>query len=379
MKQYLISTLICLWFTLFGPNFAPNVQAEETSSWKVISWASPVGPQALTYETLKGFKAMLSFINSKGGVNGLPIDLYTLEADDSQADFFSRLDNIVTRLQPDLAVGGAANVLPLETAEYFRRTRTVWFGPWSHREKLYQNRDNDPIGLLPTESSELELLFGLVGKRFGENANVSFIYFNAFYDSADLANVRQLAAKHKLNLFPESLGTDFRNWASLESNLKDVSAVVLWLPPGPAAAIVRTLKHRASKSILWMTSSLNFPGAKLSQMTGGRWNGMIFPSVLTADQSMREMYKFVLTKYGPPGLATDYQSFLGMAQGQLLVRALLDSEKNDARTNALRDNFKNQDVQGTLFYSTVLSAGPPNLNSLFLAEATSDYLWKPIE
>jgi ABC-type branched-subunit amino acid transport system substrate-binding protein len=381
LKKPLYITVICLCLLLIALINSPLLKAANEDSWKIVSWSAPVGPQALTYETLKGLKAMISFINANGGVNGRTIDLYTLETDDSSQDFPASLNSLVIKLQPSLAVGGASNTRPEEIAEFFRRTDIVWFGPWANNDEMYQMRNDDPVGLFPSGINEIDLLFSFAAKRLGQGGVISFIYYEAFESLSEIQKIAAAAEKHQLTFQPKALPTDFRHWASLEEELSGAGAAVLWLPPGPAAAIVRTLKVRLPKNMLWMTSSLNFPGYGLMELTGGRWKGMIFPSILSDDNSMNELYNFVLSKYGPKGLTYDYQSYLGLAQGQILVRALIDVPYDKPKKNQnIRDNFKVIGTQGTMFqFPSFKTGGPPEPSSAFLAEATENSLWRAIE
>ena len=175
MVRSLLSALLALILTCLSA--APLAAADK--HWKILSWASPLGPQALSYDYLCGLRAMLSFINVYDGADGSPIDIYSQEIDDGVPDFPARLNTALRQVQPDLAVGGTINSKAGATADYFRRVGMIWFGPWSNKSDSYQSRDDDPIGILPTAEHELELLISFAARRLGPDGSVLMVHYQS--------------------------------------------------------------------------------------------------------------------------------------------------------------------------------------------------------
>jgi ABC-type branched-subunit amino acid transport system substrate-binding protein len=358
--------------------FVVSPTSAEEKHWKIVSWASPLGPQALAYDYLCGLKAMLSFINLYDGAEGTPIDIYSQEIDDGMPDFPARLNTVMRQIQPDLAVGGSASSKSGATADYFRRTGMIWFGPWSNKSDSYQARDDDPIGIFPVAEDELELLIPYARKKLGPGNSLLFIYYQARISAREVDFATKMADSVGLKLIPVPLPVNFRNWGELEKDALGIGGIILWLPIGPSAAIVRTLKNRLPEDVLWMTNSLNSPGLEVTEMTAGLWEGMIFPAVLKPKSSLTQAYDAVLYKYGPRGLTLDYQAYLGLAQAQVLIKALMDTPK-DGRAKELRLAFESVSTEGTLFYSTQFKTGPSPKGASYLAVATNNWGWLPVE
>ncbi|MDR1308950.1 MAG: ABC transporter substrate-binding protein [Deltaproteobacteria bacterium] len=346
--------------------------------WKIISWASPLGPQALSYDYLCGLKAMLSFLNLNGGAGGRTIDIYSQEMDDGLPDFPARLNTVIQQIQPDLAVGGAANARSAATADYFRRTGLVWFGPWTNQSAPYQARDDDPIGLLPAAEDELDGLIAYAARKLGPDGSILFIHYQSESGPRELEFASRAAAGHGIGLIPVPLSASFRNWGDLEKDALGAGAILLWLPTGPAAAIVRTLKNRLPEDTLWMTNSLNSPGLEVTEMTGGLWEGMVFPAVLNPKSQITQAYDAVLHKYGPRGLTLDYQTYLGLAQAQVLARALISAPVT-SRSQDLRQSLEEAGTSGTLLHLPQFKTGRPPLGAFYLAVATNNWGWRPAD
>jgi hypothetical protein len=320
---------------------------------------------------------MLSFINMYDGANGVPIDIYSQEIDDGVPDFPARLNTITQQAQPDLAVGGSTTAKTGPTADYFRRTGLVWFGPWTNKSDAYQSRNDDPVGILPTAEDELELLINFASKRLGSQGSVLFIHYKSPATDRELDHASKVAASVVLSLRDVPLAINYRDWGKLESEAMGYGGIILWLPTGPSAAIVRSIKNRLPDDVLWMTNSLNSPGMEVTEMTGGLWEGMIFPAILQPKSSLSQSYDAVLYKYGPRGLTLDYQAYLGLAQHQVLNIALIAAPAG-GRQKELRQAIESVNTEGTLFYAPSFATGPSPKGSFYLAVATSDWGWLPI-
>jgi ABC-type branched-subunit amino acid transport system substrate-binding protein len=369
-----LATLLALFISFS----AVSPLSAKQDNWKIISWASPLGPQALSYDYLCGLKAMLSFINLYDGVNGTAIDIYSQEMDDGLPDFQNRLKTITQQVQPHLVVGGVTRAKSGETADFFRRSGMVWFGPWSNKSDFYRDRADDPIGLFPSVEEELDLLISYARKKLGPEGTLLLIHYQSYTSDKEISFAQKLASDQGINLITTSIANNFRNWGELEKEAMGIGGIILWLPAGPAAAVLRTLKNRLPEDVLWMTNSLNSPGQEVMEMTGGQWEGMIFPAVLSPKSSLTEAYDAVLYKYGPRGLTLDYQAYLGLAQAQVLVRGLQAAPIN-SRTAELRKALESVSTEGTLLYPLSLKTGPTPKGASYLAVATSNWGWVQAE
>ncbi|MDR1546915.1 MAG: ABC transporter substrate-binding protein [Deltaproteobacteria bacterium] len=361
---------------------APGLQAaDEPRPWRLLSWASPIGPQSLAFESLEGLKAMTAFLNANGGLDGRRLELRHLDLDDGQPDFQARLAALVEQVRPDLIVGGVSDVQAGRTADFFRRLATPWFGPWSGSSGPYRGLPDDPIGLMPTAEQQLELLFDLVLSRLGPGAEICF--FVSPSSQTTVAAAAQAAATRGLVLEVVEVAAGFNDWASLAQPATGRGAVVLWIPPGPAAAVLRTLKPKLSGETLWLANAMLPPCQELDGLTGGTWAGVIFPATLapkTPDLRPYDAYDAVLRKYGPPGLSQDYQSYLGLAQGQILARVLQATAKADGGRlgDALRAGFQAVAAEGTLLTASGFAVGLPPDGSFYLAQALRRWEWRPL-
>jgi hypothetical protein len=298
--------------------------------------------------------------------------------DDGLPDFPARLNTVMQHIQPDMVVGGATSSKSGVTADYFRRTGMIWFGPWTNKSDPYQSRADDPIGLLPTAEEELELLITYAKQKLGPGGSVLFVHYQTPAGTQEFEHAAKFAASEGLDLVPVPLTINFRNWGELEKEAMGIGGLILWLPTGPAAAIVRTIKNRLPEDTLWMTNSLNSPGLEVTEMTGGLWEGMIFPAILSPKSSLTQAYDAVLYKYGARGMTLDYQAYLGLAQAQILVKALVASPEN-GRSKELRKAIESVDTKGTLLHAPNFKTGRASRGSVYLAAATSNWGWTPVE
>jgi ABC-type branched-subunit amino acid transport system substrate-binding protein len=348
----------------------------------IISWSSPVGSQAITFETLYGLKALSNFVNANGGVDNREIVLQSLDMDDTSSDFNQKLDALVIQAQPDLVVGGAANSRAANTAEYFRRIAIPWFGPWTDDPRFYENRDDDPVGLLPSAPAELDMIFKYIKKHIKAEQQIFFIYTSGLKGSDTLTSLtRAKARSHELELNFMPLPVDFSNWRQVVNELKDQSYIILWTNPGPSAAIKRMAGNSLPNTV-WLTNSLNTPDHEIVHMAAGTWTGMIFPSVLIPSAEISDAYSMVLGKYGLPGLHADYQTFLGFGQGQILARALTNAnldKSNPSISAKITRTFKDVPLSGTILSGDKLPYNADDPGGSYLARVLQKGAWGPVE
>jgi ABC-type branched-subunit amino acid transport system substrate-binding protein len=346
--------------------------------YKIATWALPLGAQARVYEIFCGLKAMLTFLNRRGGIDGRLVDFYSQEMDDATPNFPARLNTMLQQAQPDLVVGGAVFARSGETADYIRRTNMVWFGPWSQRADLYRGEPTDPVGLLPSQDRQLELLLGHAAGRLGPGGRILMVWQDGGRSEIDPGRAKAAAGDLGLEMDVVSIEPGFRDWGSLRDRAEGFGAVLMWVPSGPAAAVVRTLKPAMPDDVLFLTHALNPPGLELLEMTGGLWDRIVFPSVLVREPVMAQAYDAIIQKYGPPGLEPNYMSYLGVAQAQILTR-LLASRTNGTTREAMRRDMLGVDGRGTMLAAPAFGAGPPPADSSFLARVSRTRGWVPVE
>jgi ABC-type branched-subunit amino acid transport system substrate-binding protein len=303
------------------------------------------------------------------------VELYALDIDDSFPEFQETLSKMVDKSLPDMIAGGAAHFRSGLTADFFRRLGLSWFGPWSNSPDLYRGHDDDPVGILPPADMELEALFAYASKNLGQEAKAYFVLSRASDSESLLKLARSKAEKYALNLSPITLPQNFRDWSSLKGSFPEAGAIILWVAPGPAAAIRRTMLRQVPSGVLWMTNSLNSPGREVSEMTAGAWDGMIFPAVLNPREEISESYDLVLRKHGLPGLNLDYQTYLGFAQGQIIARALMDSSENRL---GIASALGQVSAQGTILYRSRFVRAKPGPEDFYLARATRQAGWQAL-
>jgi hypothetical protein len=371
----LAALLSCLAMVLAGGGPAHGREP----SFRVATWALPLGSQARVYETFCGLKAMLTFLNSRGGINGRLVDFYSQEMDDATPNFPARLNTMIQQSQPDIVVGGAVAARSGDTSDYFRRTGLVWFGPWSQRSSLYRGEISDPVGLVPSLDRQLDMLLDYAAPRLGPGAEVLILWQDGPGGQSDFdpgiagGKVESRGLKPVLVAIPWR----FRDWASLKDPAQGAKAVLLWVPSGPAAAIVRVLKPVLPAETLFLTHALNPPGVGLVEMTGGLWESMVFPSILRRDPILLQAYDAIIQKYGPPGLEPNYLAYLGVAQAQILTRLLVSHRATTTREDVRRD-FLGVDAHGTMLLAPSFGSGPPQAGASYLAKASRARGWEPV-
>ena len=348
-------------------------------AYRVVTWALPLGAQARSYETFCGLKAMLTFLNSRGGIDGRLVDFYSQEMDDTTPGFPARLNTMIQQAQPDIVVGGAVAARSGDTADYFRRTGLVWFGPWSQRGSLYKGEISDPVGLVPSLDDQLDLLLSYAAKRMGPGADVLILWQDGPGGQSDFDPVIAGAKAERHGLRPSltAIPWRYRDWAALKEPAQGAEAVLLWVPSGPAAAIMRVIKPVLPPETLFLTHALNPPGVELVEMTGGLWESMVFPSVLDRDPVLSQAYDAIIQKYGPPGLEPDYLTYLGVAQAQIMTRLLVSHTTSTTR-EAIRRDFLGVDAQGTMLMAPGFGSGPPQAQGWHLAKASRFKGWEII-
>jgi ABC-type branched-subunit amino acid transport system substrate-binding protein len=354
--------------SLGAPPEALAQGAATTQPWRLTSWASPVGAQALSYESLCGLRALLVFLNANNALRGREIQLFSLDQDDSQPGFLNRLSQLIDQKKPHLAVGGAANAFPGLTANLFRRRGLLWHGPWSNSPLLASEGQPNPILLYPSEGQELSALMGHTRQTLGP-VEAFFIHQKGVRSDSTVALAQATAQSAGLTLRLLAVTDEFRDWPALLPTLKEARAIFLWVPPGQAAALVRALKPSLGPGPLWLTNSLNSAGQELAMMTAGQWEGVIFPAVLIPKEAISTSYDLVIRKYGLPGLGLDYQTYLGFAQGQLLARVLSETSEPEN----LADSFRRVSAEGTLLYQP-----PGEPISFYLAVSDRHGNWRPV-
>ncbi|MDR2349867.1 MAG: ABC transporter substrate-binding protein [Deltaproteobacteria bacterium] len=360
--------------------FAAFPLSAAESPLKLVSWASPMGDQSVQFETLYGLKAMLNFINSKGGVRGKRLELFTLEMDEDSDNFHTKLDTLVLRVKPHLVVGGVANVSAKETSDYFRRVGRLWFGPWTDNQEIYQGLGTDPIGLFPAAPTEFALLLEYASRKVPGDKPIYLVMSENPTTGATAELAKSTASGFGMELRVVTIPQNFRDWEALKGHLTDAGGILLWTSPGPSSAIRRVLKKTMSGDILWMTNSLNQPSHEIMAMADGTWNGTVFPAVLTPSDKISEAHKVVLEKYALPGLKMDYPAFLGFAQGQVLVKAVAKlGDVGNATPELIAGALRDLDLTGSIISGQKLPHGAFDRAGTYLAISDGRGDWYPAE
>jgi ABC-type branched-subunit amino acid transport system substrate-binding protein len=251
------------------------------------------------------------------------VDALTL--DDDAPGFQTELTALLNRPEVLGAVGGVARNRAAAVADYLRQINRPWLGPWSNDPNLYRGQETDPFAILPHSGQEMEALLGYVKQVFtsapARSGPVYLVFYNFPDDQEMAARASRTAADLGLNLQHAPVNPDFSNWPFLAEHLDESRAVIIWLSQGHTAALVKAAKSR-NLDAFYLTSSVNATNRNLVVLSGGAWNGMIFPAVLSPSQEIPAAYDGLLRKYGPVGLDGGYLSYLGFSQGQILARAL---------------------------------------------------------
>ena len=301
----------------------------ESERVEMVSWAPASGPQALWIEAAGGLQTAAGLFNAHGGIGGRSLALDLISADEDSPDFMSSLARRMEKPSVAGVVGGPVHSAAGRTADYLRQIKRPWLGPWSSSDKLYQGLDSDPFAVLPNWRQEMPALLDYVKAGYAadpaKSGPVFLVYFNFPDDQAMAAEVKQMAEGLGLVLKRAPINPDFGDWPFLAQHVQGSGAVIIWLTQGRTAAFVKAAKTLTPEAI-YLTSSVNPTNRNLVIMSGGAWNGMIFPAVLAPSQEIPKAYDTVIRKYGPVGLEGGYQTYLGFAQGQILARAFsLDS------------------------------------------------------
>lgn len=275
-------------------------------------------------EALGGLKTAAALFNAHGGLGGHPLGVVELSLDENSPGFFPALNEALSRPGVLALTGGPVRAKAGPTADYLRRLNRVWFGPWSNEKELYKGEPSDPFAVLPPWTDEIPALLGYVRTAYqsdpGRSGPVFLVYYDGPQYRAMAVEARRMASEMGLELKQAPIAADFMAWDYLADHVKEAGAVLVWLNPGASAALVKAAKARRPDAI-YMTNSVNATHRSLVVISGGAWNGVIFPAVLSPSRDISTAYADILRRYGPVGLDGGYQAFLGFAQGQILARA----------------------------------------------------------
>jgi len=303
---------------------AAPARAEGENRLSIVSWAPTAGPEVLWHDALGGLKTAAGLFNAHGGLGGRPLGVVELRLDENSPGFLPALEEALSKPGVLGLTGGPARGRAGATADHLRRLNRVWFGPWSDERELYRGEDSDPFAVLPPWTEEIPALLGYVRAAYQADPAGSGPVYLVYYDDpthqAMAAEARRTAAEMGLELKRAPIGHDFAAWDYLAGYIREAGAVLVWLNPGASAALVKAAKAGRPEAI-YLTNSVNATNRNLVVISGGAWNGVIFPAVLSPSRDISTAYEGILRKYGPVGLDGSYQAFLGFAQGQILARA----------------------------------------------------------
>ena len=346
---------------------------------EAVVWAPTSGPDALWYDALGGLKTAAALFNAHGGIGGRPLSVAEVLISEDDPDFFGRLAPLLERPNVVAAVGGPVHFRAAETAEFMSRMNRPWLGPWSNEKELYQGGAGDPFAVLPPWNLEMPALLGFIKEAFeaepARSGPVFLVFYNFPRQQEMAARTREMAAGLGLDLKRAPINPDFSDWDYLSRHIQGAQAVIVWLSQGGSAAFLKAAKSRHPEAI-YLTNSVNATNRNLVVLSGGAWNGVVFPAVLKPSSEIPPAYDAVVRKYGPVGLDGGYQTYLGFAQGQILARALSLASGRDSR-NLTRNLY---DMKGfpTLLAAEVDYAPSRHVNpgSFYLGQARGNGHWE---
>ncbi len=363
-------------FCLFLPNTLWAQNANDSKPIKILCWATTTGPQTVWHDALEGIKITFDLFNKNGGLGGRKLELIELNLSESREDFLDELAK--TLAAPDIAavIGGPLEHSGPEVADLLRRLKKPWLGPWCNDKNMYQGHPSDPFAILPTWDQEINSLLTYLQtqKTQGHKINkIAMVYYHYGPNSEAADFAEKKAKKLGFVLVKKPISVDFIDWRYLSGLLQaeKADAFILWLPPGPVASLMSLLAQENTGQI-YMTRSLSAPDRQLISLSQGAMAGLIFPAVVKP--SVPDVYKTLILNNGPPGLKADYHSYLGLAQGQILVRAISEELKK-GQLNIPQGFY---DING---YATILmpfKAQPIDHlgeNNFFLAKVLPNGLW----
>ncbi|MGL4209593.1 MAG: ABC transporter substrate-binding protein, partial [Candidatus Adiutrix sp.] len=256
----MLKVLPCLALLLGLMLFSNGVRAEtHLPPIEVVSWAPNSGAQALWHDALEGLKVSLAMYNANGGINGRLMELSHFVGDENNPDFMAQLARQAENLSVVAVVGGPAQQRSQYLAEYFQRIGRLWFGPWSQEADLYDGPEPHPFAVLPSWREELPALLTYMRLYFDsapQKEGPIYLFYYSTLSSQKMAEYASLVAGHlKLDLRRAPLALDFNDWQYLAQYAGEAKGAIVWLPHGPAAALVRAMKVAVPQAV-YMTSGL---------------------------------------------------------------------------------------------------------------------------
>jgi len=318
--------------------------------------------------------------NANGGPGGRQVKLNRLDLAENDSAFLPSLAAGMERPGVIAAIGGSSLVKGPEIAEYMRRANYPWLGPWSNQMSIYQGTESDPFAVLPGWDLEIAALLKYAAVFYKAEAvkrgSVAFVY----HDLPDTREMAEFAAKKAqsegLVLKTMPIPAGFSSWADLAARAQGIDVWLIWLDPGTSAALAKAIKTRRPEALL-LTSSLNATNRNLVAVSGGAWNGVVFPAVVRPSASIDKAYADLLRKYGPVGLDDSYQAYLGFAQGQILAQAL-NSGSVATGLDLRRALYGIKGLRTLLWAPVTYSADQKSGNEHFyLGRAVGDGKWEP--
>ncbi len=301
-----------------------SAQEEEMKEISFLTWAPTGGPQTLWRDAAGGLEAAAAMYNANGGLSGRKLNIITLATNENSPNFFKDITRELKETTPYGLVGGPVSRQAKEFGEYVNTLGVPWFGPWSDQNRLYQAAgSNGPFAILPTWQEELPALLNYVQSHFttGEKGTVYLLYYDAESEQEMATWARQEAANRGLELKRAPVEASFTNWPYIAEHMDGAAAVIIYLSQGDTAAALKAIKAKMPKA-LYLTGALNPPNSNLVLLSGGAWEGVIFPSILRPSQEIPKAFENLIKSYGLPGLMVSYQTYLGFSQGQILARAV---------------------------------------------------------
>ena len=346
---------------------------------EAVSWAPTSGPDALWYDAVGGLKTAAGLFNAHGGIGGRPLSVEEALVSEDDPAFFDQLGPLLERPNVVAVVGGPAHIRAGEVADFLSRMNRPWLGPWSDESDLYRGEDTDPFAVLPPWTLQMPALLNYVREAFeadpARRGPVFLVFYNFPRYQEMAIKTRQMAADLGLELKRAPINPGFADWNYLSRHVDEAGAVIVWLSQGSSAAFLKAAKYRLPEAI-YLTSAANATNRNLVVLSGGAWNGVVFPAVLKPSAEISSAYDAIVRKYGPVGLDGGYQTYLGFAQGQILARALSLQTGRDTR-NLARNLY---DMKGfpTLLAAEVNYAPSRHVNpdGFYLGQARGNGHWE---
>lgn len=322
-----IATILCIIaLTLFlGCERGEDTTGVTDDEIVIGSWGPLSGPGALWGNILRGMDAYFDLINNEGGIHGRKIRFVYRDDGYEPPRTVSAVRQMVQNDNIFAFIGGIGTAPGMAVKDYIIEQDIPWVGPLSGSTHFAYPPQESIFAIYPLYSKEGAIQVEYALDEIGAE-KIAIIYQNDDYGKGGLIGAEMMLEDRGLDLV-ESLSVEITDsdLSSHAARLRESGAdvVLMWLLPRQAAII---LSNTAvfDYNPTWMASSTLGDISLMSDITEGRWEGVIYSTFgempESEDEQMQKYRAAFEEKY--PDLRWGLFAAAGFIFGEVLTEGL---------------------------------------------------------